>query len=114
MEPLKPRKKKRPEDIIRDAIYDYMRLRGWYVMKTHGSMYQSGFPDLWTTHRRYGPRWVEIKKPGMKGSVFTPAQMDCFPQICANGSGVWILTAATESEYNKLFERYNWHTYLMK
>lgn len=88
-----------------------LAVKGWYVMVTHGNMYQSGFPDLFACHSTYGQRWIEVKLPNMKGSKFTPAQLRCFPKLCANGSGVWILTAAKESEYEKLFTKFNWWQY---
>jgi hypothetical protein len=87
-------------------------IKGWYVKSTHGNMYQSGFPDLFACHSRYGQRWVECKLPEGKGSRFTDAQMEDFPKLCANGSGVWIITAATDFEYQKLFRPPNWYQYL--
>lgn len=87
-----------------------LTLKGWYTKETHGNMYQSGLPDLFICHTRYGQRWVEIKNP--LHYCFTPAQMDTFPKLCANGSGVWILVSDSEWEYNKLFGPINWHAYL--
>lgn len=112
MEPLKPKRRKGPEALIQEAIIKYLLCKGWYVMVTHGNMFQSGFPDLFACHTKYGQRWIEVKKPKFKGSKFTPAQIECFPKLCANGSGVWILTAATDAEYDKLFSRHNWWVYL--
>lgn len=112
MSPVTLKNKKGPEAVIQEGIEKMLRELGWFVMRTHGSMYQSGFPDIYATHSRYGQRWIEVKLPDMKGSKFTPAQMECFPKLCANGSGVWILTANTEHEYKKLFSRYNWWSYL--
>ena len=89
-----------------------LRYKGWFVKVTHGNMYQSGYPDLYAPHSTYGPRWIEVKKPNMKGSKFTPAQLADFPKFCANGSGVWVLTAATKDEYEKLFQNPNWVVYL--
>jgi hypothetical protein len=106
------RKSKRPESRIQDMIILMLRGKGWFVKPTHGNMFQSGFPDLFCTHTRYGQRWIEVKLPDMKGSHFTGAQLEDFPKLCANGSGVWILTAATELEYQKLFARPNWYQYL--
>lgn len=111
MDSFKPKKKRGPEAKIQNAIINMLRYKGWLVMQTHGNMYQHGFPDLFCCHTRYGQRWVEVKLPGMKGSKFTPAQLEYFPKICANGSGVWILTANTDSEYDKLFKRPNWYLY---
>ena len=113
MKKFLPRKKKRPEDAIRDRIRAMLESLGWFVKTTHGSMYQTGFPDLFACHARYGQRWIEVKRPKMKGGKFTPAQLRDLPLFCANGSGVWILTAATDSEYKKLFLQCNWYHYLI-
>ena len=87
-----------------------LTLKGWYVLETHGNMYQRGFPDLFATHTTMRQRWIEVKNP-VKYS-FTPAQLETFPKLCAYGSGVWILTAATEHEYAKLMQAFNWDQYL--
>jgi phosphoserine phosphatase len=83
-------------------------------METHGNMYQRGFPDLYATHHRYGARWIEVKLPKMVGSKFTPAQLECFPKLRANGTRIWILTAATKEEYDKLFKPDNVMLYIME
>lgn len=113
MNPLNPRSKKGPEAKIQDDIVAMLRGFEWFVKETHGSVFQSGLPDLYATHRRYGPRWIEVKLPEMKGSKFTPAQLETFPMLCANGSGVWILTGCTDDEYKKLFKPYNWYTMML-
>jgi hypothetical protein len=89
-----------------------LRIKGWYVKETHGGIMMQGWPDLYATHSRYGARWIEVKRPGMVGSAFTAAQLEDFPKMCANGSGVWVLTAGTEEEYQKLFKPFNWYMYL--
>lgn len=73
-------------------------------------MFQQGFPDLYITHRSYGTRWVEVKN--LKAYAFTPAQLKTFPLMVAHGSGVWVMVAATEEEYQKLFKPCNWWHYL--
>ncbi len=110
MEPLKPKSKHGPEYYIQQDIIKYLRMREWLVKPTHGSMFQSGFPDLFATHTAYGPRWIEVKNP--LSYRFTPAQLEWFPQFGAHGSGVWVLTAATDEEYAKLFRKHNWFLYL--
>ena len=101
-----------PERIIQNAIIEYLRAREWFVKETHGNMYQNGLPDLFCTHRRYGQRWVEVKNP--EKYSFTPAQLETFPLMVANGAGVWILVAATDAEYEKLIcQPCNWYWYLM-
>lgn len=102
--------RKGPERIIQDALLKFLRGREWMVKETHGNMYQSGFPDLYCHHRRYGQRWIEVKNS--KSYKFTPAQMEWFPIFSASNCGIWILTDATEQEYKKLWSPPNWHTYL--
>jgi hypothetical protein len=96
------------ESKIQKEIIDMLRVKGWFVMNMHGSVFQSGFPDLFATHPNCGCRLIEVKKPMMKGSRFTPAQMEKFPLIIANGTPIFILTAATEFEYQKLFAHSNY------
>lgn len=112
MEPLTTRKTRRtgPEAIIESKFIDFLKIRDWMAERTHGNEFQMGFPDLFCAHKRYGQRWVEIKNPDSYS--FTPAQLDMFPKMVAHGVGVWIIVAATESEYQKLFGPQNWYTYL--
>ena len=111
MNSFTPRRKEGPEAGIQKQIIIMLRYKGWFILPTHGNMYQSGFPDLFATHSSYGNRWVEVKLPGMKGSKFTPAQLDTFPKLVANGSGVWILVGDSKEEYDKLFTQCNWWMY---
>jgi hypothetical protein len=99
-----------PEADIQRRIMSYLREREWFVRPTTGSLFQSGFPDLFCTHRKYGHRWVEVKNPS--SYRFTPAQLEMFPLLCANGSGVWVLVDSTHDEYEKLFTRFNWLAYV--
>ena len=112
MKPLPKKRGKRPEAIIQGKIKDALRLRGWFVKSTHGNAYQSGFPDLFVCHSRYGQRWIEVKLPDMKGSKFTSAQVENFPKFSANGSPIWILTGDSDYEIDKLFGPENWYQYL--
>ncbi len=102
----------KPETILQKSIMDYMRLRGWECWNTHGSQYQMGFPDFYTAHFKYGTRWVEVKLPHRKVNPFTPAQMKVFQEFAGKGVGIWVLTAASSTEYNKLFKPSNWYTFL--
>jgi len=110
MNPKKLHSKRKPESIIQDQIINFLTLRGWYCMSTHGNMFQQGFPDIYATHNKYGARWLEVKVKDHYS--FTPAQLECFPKLSANGSRIWILTAATEEEYKKLFGPENWQWFL--
>jgi hypothetical protein len=112
LESFKPKKKKGPERLIQDKIIKRLRYLEWYVKETHGNMFQSGFPDLFACHHKYGQRWIEVKLPGMVGSKFTGAQLEDFPKLCANGSPVWVLTGDSDDEVNKLFKPHNWASYL--
>lgn len=102
--------KKGPEAVIQADIIDMLRLRSWRVKETHGNMYSSGWPDLYAFKRGYGSRWIEVKNP--ENYVFQPSQIEDFHAFTAEGIGVWILVAATEAEYAKLFEKPNWYQYL--
>ena len=114
MEPFNPKRygKAGPEAVIQDEIITMLLQKGWYVVRVPGSKLLSGMPDLFATHSMYGQRLIEVKLPRMEGSRFTPAQLDRFPKLAANGSGVWVLTAATKSEYKLLMKRQNWSLYL--
>lgn len=99
-----------PEAIIQADIVKMLRNKEWMVKETHGNMYQSGFPDLYVAHKRNGARWIEVKN--REKYAFTPAQLEWFPQFSASGVGIWILTAATDHEFDKLFLPANWYTFL--
>lgn len=101
-----------PEAKIQKDLITLLLQKGWYIKVIPGSKYLSGMPDLFATHSLYRQRLIEVKLPGMVGSKFTPAQLDTFPKLSANGSGIWILTAATEMEYKLLFKAQNWWQYL--
>ena len=105
MQKLKLRQK--PEAKIQKDLINMLLIRGWYVRVMNASENMTGFPDLYITHFKYGPRWVEVKLPNMKGSSFTPAQLEHFPKFLANGTKIWILTGATELEYKKIFQPEN-------
>lgn len=95
-----------PEAKIQADIEKYLRQREWFVLATHGNQFQFGFPDNYATHQKFGPRWIEVKNP--EQFSFTPAQIKIFPQLSANGTSIWILGAATDEEYSKLFKPANW------
>lgn len=86
-----------------------LQSRQWLVEHTHGNAYQTGFPDLFIAHRRFGTRWIDCKNP--VSYTFTKAQRKKWPLWREWGVGIWILTAATEEEYDKLFKSPNWYEY---
>jgi len=103
-------KRKGPEAKIQEDLIKFLRARGWFVKVIHGSTFQTGMPDLYIAQRKYGTRWVEVKNP--EHYRFEASQLEVFPRLSAEGVGVWVLTAATEHEYQKLFQPPNWWTYL--
>lgn len=106
MDPLKP--KTRPEDIIVKRIKDYLMQRSWYVKKLHGNIYQSGMPDLFTAHKMYGSRWIEVKTPTGR---LESSQVENFHLMAAAGVGVWVLTDINDAIYDQLrFKPANWWT----
>ena len=111
MDPIKIRKyKSGPEAKIQEDIIRFLKDRGWFVKVMHGRVFQSGFPDLYCIKRRYGQRLIEVKNP--KQFKFTPAQWEDFPRIVAEGGQIWVLVAATEKEYQKLFQKPNLWVYM--
>lgn len=103
-------KLQKPESKIQSEVIDYLKIRDWFVRPVGPSAASCGWPDLYAAHKRYGPRWIEIKRP--VGFSFTPAQIDTFPLLYAHGVGVWVVVAATDIEIQKLFQPPNWHYYL--
>lgn len=92
--------KDNPEKRIQDKIVAKLTLLGWFCIETHGNMYQRGLPDIYATHKRYGARWIEVKNPDAYS--FTPAQVETFPKLIANGAGVWVLMSDSDLEFSKL------------
>ena len=99
-----------PERKIQNAITDFLKSAIGAVKTRMEMSINFGFPDLYACHRKYGARWIEVKNP--ENYSFTPAQLETFPMFVAHGAGVWILVAATEEEYQKLFKPCNWYQFL--
>lgn len=109
MDPFQPKPQKGPEAKVQEQIVKFLKLRDWFVQRIHGNKYQAGMPDLFICSRRFGSRWLEIKLP--TGSIFTADQREVFPAMTAAGVGIWIMTAASEAEYAKLWRPANWYQY---
>jgi len=110
MEPSNIKSPHGPEYFIQKDIVEYLRVRGWHVERMVGGAYQSGIPDLYVHHPKHGSRWLEIKKDKVH-YTFTRAQKVKFPLWESFGIGIWIMIAATEEEYDKLFAAPNWRDY---
>jgi len=102
----------RPEAVIQADLIEFLGARGWLVEHTHGNLYQVGFPDLYLFHKTWGERWVDCKVKGRYS--FTNAQKVKWPLWESFGVGIWILTAASDDEYAKLFTKPNWRVYWKK
>lgn len=107
---MKIQQKQGPEWHIQQDILKMLRERGWFCKVIHGNTFQTGLPDLYVCKRNYGSRWIEVKNP--KAYKFMASQIETFHRLASEGIGVWILIAATEDEYQKLFGRPNWFWYL--
>lgn len=94
-----------PEWYIQQRIIKYLQDRGWFCKIITASLYLSGMPDLFATHRVYGPKWIEVKVE--KNWHFTKAQKENFPQLLGHGSPIWILFEADKANYQKLFKPCN-------
>jgi len=103
-------KKRKPESIIQEEFGNLLKIKNWSVRSTHGNLFMMGFPDDYACHISYGSRWIEYKCP--TSYQFTRAQLQYFSELNAHGVGVWIICAATEYEYKKLFQPQNWWHYV--
>jgi hypothetical protein len=98
-----------PEWHIQQALIDYLKERGWLVEVMHGNAFQQGIPDLYVHHPQWGSRWIDCKNP--KDYTFTKAQRSKWPLWDHYGVGIWILTAADQEQYDRLFGLPNWKDY---
>ncbi len=98
-----------PEWHIQKALIEFLQTRGWIVEPMHGSAFQRGIPDLYLFRKDWGARWVDVKYSKRYG--FTKAQRIKWPTWDRAGIGIWILAAATQKEYDKLFAPPNWLEY---
>lgn len=105
----KIRPKHGPEWHIQRDVMRFLRDRGYWVERTHGNLFQQGFPDLYVAHPKFGQRWIDVKNP--VAWEYTKAQCQKWPIWDSFGIGIWIITAATEEEYDKLFKPPNWREY---
>ncbi len=101
-----------PEWHIQRDVKKMLETRGWHVERLIGNMFQTGIPDLYCFHKKWSERWVDVKQP--KKYNFTKAQRYKWPLWEKAGLGIWILVAATQEEYDKLFKPPNWRSYIKK
>ncbi len=98
-----------PEVQIQRKLVAFLKARGWHVERMLANAYQKGVPDLYCYHKKWGSRWVEVKRAEQYS--FTKAQRRKFPEFERSGIGIWILTAATQVQYDLLFGPPNWRDF---
>jgi len=94
---------------IQRALVTLLRARGWHVERMLANAYQTGIPDLFCYHTKWGMRWVEVKRP--EGYSLTLRQRQKWPVWEKAGIGIWILTAAAQEQYDLLFKAPNWRDF---
>ena len=80
--------------VIQKDLIAFLEARKWLVERTHGNLYQDGFPDLYIACSQWGTRWIDCKNPARY--CFTKAQRRKWPVWEQNGIGIWILVAASQ------------------
>ena len=102
----------RPEYEIQAGFIAYCRARGWLVERLIGNAFQTGIPDLYLYHPKWGQRWVDLKSPGRYS--FTKAQRIKWPLWEKFGLGIWIVTSADQDGYDSLFRPPNWRDFVKR
>ena len=104
----RPRFHSNPEQLLQDGeIIPFLQERGWLVEKMHGNAFQKGIPDLYCYHPGLDlHKWIDVKLP--QGSTLTKAQCQKWPVWEQWGIDIYIMKAATEEEYQKIFGKGNW------
>jgi hypothetical protein len=98
-----------PEYKVQAKFIEYLQCRNWRVERMIGNALQMGIPDIFIMHEKHGTRWVDLKAPGKY--EFTRAQIHKWPLWEAKKVGIWIIRAATDEEYDKLFHPPNMREY---
>jgi hypothetical protein len=94
---------------IQREIVEYLKIRGWHVERMLANAYQMGIPDLYAFHKKWGERWIEVKRA--EDYSFTTRQRQKWPVWEKAGIPIWILTAATQEQYHLLFKPPNWREF---
>ena len=103
------RKRHGKEYFIQKDLIAYLKARGWLVERIIGNAFQSGLPDLYCFHPKWGERWIDVKNPFR--STFTKRQKQKWPIWQRFGVGIWILIGADQENYDKLFQPPNMMDY---
>ena len=89
MKDFKLRTNTRPEAALSEQVENMLKIRDWFVFRTHGNRNQVGFPDLYACHYVHGYRWIELKVGGK--FRFTPGQLYHFPRLLDNGTKISLM-----------------------
>jgi hypothetical protein len=104
------RAKHGPEYFIQEDLMVFLKARGWLVERMIGNAFQTGIPDLYCRHPKWGERWIDVKNKGRYS--FTKAQKRKWPIWERYGTGIWILTGADQENYDRLFKPPNWRDFV--
>ena len=97
-----------PETIGANRLRNKLLTKGWTIIdKVGGSVYTTGWPDLFCFHPTHGVRWIETKALGGK---LKPSQVKRFDRWRKAGLGVYVLE--NEKHYYRLFKPPNWENYI--
>jgi hypothetical protein len=98
-----------PEWHIQQDLIKFLEARGWLVERMIGNAFQTGIPDLYCHHPKWDYRWIDVKVKGRYS--FTKAQKHKWPLWEKYGAHIWILTGATQEQYDLLFGPPNWRQF---
>lgn len=98
----------KPEHTGQERLRRLMELEGWYVRKTHGSIFSRDWPDLFAMHPKHGTRWIECKT---EDGQLSDGQVKEFHTWSKHNVGVWVLR--NELDYKWLFEEPNWYMFCL-
>ena len=59
---------------IQRKLVEFLRVRDWHVERMLANKYQVGTPDLYCYHKKWGQRWVEVKRPDQYSFVHGPVR----------------------------------------
>jgi len=99
VDPFKARAAHGPEYFIQNKWVDFLEGKKWHVERLVGNAFQTGIPDLFLGHPRYGTRWVDVKVYGRYS--FTKAQKKKWPIWEKYGIGIWIIGAKSKQDCTK-------------
>ena len=95
---------------IQRELVAFLKARTWHVERMLANAYQTGIPDLYCYHKRWGERRIEVKRPD-EYSFTRWTKVEMARVGAPLGIPIWILTAATQDQYDLLFKSPNWREF---